>query len=265
MASIKYGAHLSGSTITAGVEATGAEAAQIFLGSPKTWRAPAVKTDKEKKFWAEFEHPLFIHSSYIINPASDDEQVRLNSARSLGYQFASAADVSADGVVIHAGQAPKATLQEAAKRWREALSTVDTHGVQLLIENTSGGNVAPGRSLEGLELLWEAVAEFSPKLCLDTCHTWTGNLLDKELPADEAFMKLLDDLETRGIEIGLTHLNGSLDDRGSGRDRHSNLTTSQFPFAVTKLVAERAGTPAILETPGPLPFLKKELELLRAV
>lgn len=262
---VKYGAHLSGRTILDDVKATGAEVAQIFLGSPRTWRAPAAKTEKEKKFWADYELPVFIHSSYIINPASDAENVRVSSTQSLQYQFAAAADVKASGLVIHGGQAPQATLKVAAERWREALTAVDTHGVQLLIENTAGGNVAPGRSLEGLEILWEAIGEFSPKLCLDTCHAWAGNVLDQELPADEAFSKLLDDLETRGIEIGLTHLNGSLDPRGGGRDHHSNLTSSLFPLSVAQQVAERAGVPAILETPGPLAVLKQELTALRAV
>jgi deoxyribonuclease-4 len=263
MDKIKYGAHLSGRTILDDVKATGAEAAQIFLGSPKTWRAPAAKSEKDKKFWAEYELPIFVHSSYIINPASDNEGVRDNSTKSLGYQFNSASEVSASGVVIHAGQAPQATLEVAAKRWYEALTAVDTHGVQILIENTAGGNVAPGRSLEGLEILWNAIGSFAPKLCLDTCHAWAGNVLDQSLPADEAFSKLLDELESRGIEIGLTHLNGSLDDRGSGRDHHSNLTSSNFDLSVAKQVAERAGVPAILETPGPLETLRDELELLR--
>lgn len=263
MTKIKYGAHLSGRTILDDVKATGAEAAQIFLGSPKTWRAPAKKSAKDLAFWESYELPIFVHSSYIINPASDTPDVRANSTRSMGYQFEAAAAVKADGVIIHGGQAPQADLKTAAKRWREALTEVNQHGVQLLIENTSGGKTAPGRSWEGLERLWEEVADFNPKLCLDTCHAWTGDLIDSELPPQEAFEKLLDDFESRGIEIGLTHLNGSQDARNGGRDHHSNLTSSLFTLDTVRYVAERVGTPAILETPGPLETLRHELELLR--
>lgn len=264
MTKIQYGAHLSSRSILEGLEVTGAETAQIFLGSPKTWRAPAAKSEKERAFWKRIEAPIFVHSSYIINPASDTEGVRENSTRSMGYQFEAAAAVSASGVIIHGGQAPQADLKTAAKRWREALTAIDLHGVQLLIENTSGGKIAPGRSWEGLERLWEEVAEFNPKLCLDTCHAWTGDLIDAELPETEAFDQLMDGLESRGIEIGLTHLNGSRDARKTGRDHHSNLTDSNFSLETVRRVAERAGTPAILETPGPLETLKHEIELLRS-
>lgn len=260
---VLYGAHLSRRTILEGVKATGAEVAQIFLGSPRTWAAPAKLSDAELEFWASYKIPMYVHSSYLVNPASSTEHVRVSTEKSLTSQFAAAADIKAKGVIVHGGHASGSTLKEAAARWSKTLANVDMHGVQLLVENTAGGAVAPGRSLEGLEMLWEAISDHSPKLCLDTCHAWTSNLLTPDSLAEDAFMELMDKLDERGIEIGLTHLNGSLDSRNSGRDHHSNLSNSVYTLETAKRVAERAGAPAILETPGPLVILRKELEALR--
>lgn len=261
---VLYGVHLSRRNILKDVAATGAESAQVFLGSPRTWAAPPKLSAKELDFWKTYDIPTYVHSSYLVNPASNRQEVRDSSAKALNDQFAAASEIHAKGLVIHAGQASGSTLNEAANRWKSVLEKVDMNGVQLLVENTAGGEVALGRSLEGLEVLWEVIADYAPKLCLDTCHAWAGNVLADEDSAGEAFDNLLDSLETRGIEIGLVHLNGSLDPRNSGRDRHTNLTASEFSLATSRHVAERVGVPAILETPGPLHIIRKELDMLRA-
>lgn len=262
---VLYGAHLSRRDILEGVEQTGAQAAQVFLGSPRTWRAPPILPDKELEFWASYELPVYVHSSYLVNPASSNAAVRANTAVSLAAQFDAARAIHASGVVVHAGHASGETLQDAVSHWREVLASVDVTDVPLLIENTAGGKVALGRSLEGLELLWEGISDYSPKLCFDTCHAWTGNMLESGPAPLEAFMGLMDKLDSAGILYGLTHLNGSLDERASSRDHHSNLSDSLYPLSVAKAVAERAAVPAILETPGPLSVLKRELASLREV
>lgn len=261
---VLYGVHLSRRNILKDVEATGADAAQVFLGSPRTWAAPPKLSDKELAFWASYELPMYVHSSYLVNPASNSPEVRSSSATSLTHQFRAASEIKAKGLVIHAGQASGSTLTEAASRWKSVLDQVDLNGVQLLVENTAGGEVALGRSLDGLEVLWESIADYSPKLCLDTCHAWAGNVLEDEEPAAEAFDNLMNKLESKGIDVGLVHLNGSIDARHSGRDRHTNLTVSSFPLSVSRGIAERAGVPAILETPGPLHTVRKELDMLRS-
>lgn len=258
---VLYGAHLSRRTVDEGIKNTGAEVAQVFVGSPKTWAAPRIH-EPEQLEWKSRKFPVYVHSSYLVNPASTNELIREKTAKSLSEQFEASSLIGARGLVVHAGHAGGEDLDAAIRNWRETMKTVDTHGVQLLVENTAGGKAAPGRSLEGLERLWEVLEDFSPKLCLDTCHAWAGNVLDPSLEPAEAFDKLLDDLKSLGIEIGLTHLNGSKDERNGGRDHHSNLSDSFFDLSVSRSVAERAGVDAILETPGPLFKLKSDLKAL---
>lgn len=255
---ILYGAHFSRATVVDSMAATGAKVAQVFIGSPKAWAAPRVK-DEEIELWKDRKFPVYVHSSYLVNPASTNELIRQKTAVSLSQQFAAAATIGAKGLVVHAGHAGGENLDTAILNWKETMKTVDTHGVQLLVENTAGGKAAPGRSLEGLERLWEVLGDFSPKLCLDTCHAWAGDVLNRELAPEDAFIDLLGNFNKLGISLGLTHLNGSLDARNSGRDHHSNLTNSLYDIEVSKKVAELAGVHAILETPGPFAALKAEL------
>lgn len=243
----------------------GAGVAQVFVGSPKAWRAPRIY-DAELKFWNQKKFPVYVHSSYLVNPSSSGEEFREKTIESLSAQFEASAKIHARGMVVHGGHAGvNGSLEEAVTRWGEAMKRIDTHGVQILVENTAGGNSAPGRSLEGLTRLWDEIGAYGPKLCLDTCHAWAGNVLDESLEPLEAFSKLFDELDSRGIEVGLVHLNGSRDPRNSGRDHHSDLTDSDFSIEVSKYVAERAGTHVILETPGDLATIKREIALLRGI
>lgn len=260
---VLYGAHFSRATVVDAMAATGAKVAQVFIGSPKAWAASKVK-EEELALWKEREFPVYVHSSYLVNPASTNDLIREKTAVSLSHQFAGAASIGAKGLVVHAGHAGGEDLNTAIRNWKETMKTVDTHGVQLLVENTAGGKAAPGRSLEGLERLWEVLGDFSPKLCLDTCHAWAGDVLNKDLAPEEAFLELLENLKKLGIELGLTHLNGSLDPRNSGRDHHSNLSNSLYDIEVSKKVAEAAGVHAVLETPGPFVMLKAELAHLNS-
>lgn len=264
MTNILCGAHLSKRNILKDVQVTGSEVAQVFLGNPRSWKVPPSLSKSEKSFWDECSIPMYVHSSYLVNPASSNPEVREKTIASLNAQFKAASEIKARGLVIHAGQATGSTLKIAAQRWREVFEKVNMHEVQLLVENTAGGSVALGRSIEGIEILWKEIEDFNPKLCLDTCHTWSSNMIDPNLDPYEAFMKVYEDLDALGVNIGLIHANGSKDDRRSGRDRHTNLTDSNFSLNLVKALALETKAPVILETPGPLKILRNELEMLRS-
>ena len=78
----------------------------------------------------------------------------------------------------------------------------------MLIENTAGGNRAMARHPEALERLWEAIGEYDPGFCLDTCHAWAGGM-----PLPEA----VDIVRAITGRIDLVHANDSQGDRGPAR------------------------------------------------
>jgi deoxyribonuclease-4 len=259
---VLVGAHLSRRNILKEVAATGAEVAQVSIGNTRSWAPPRL-TDEELAFWPAYELPVYVHASYLANPASSNAEVRAKTALALSQQLAAAEAIGARGVVVHGGHASGETVAAAVSHWATTLTEVEFTSVPLLIENTAGGTAAAGRTLEGLQRLWETVGGYNVGLCVDTCHAWAGNLLTPGAPPEEAFPELLEKLRASGIPLRLLHLNGSQDEQGSGRDRHTNLTQSKFSLTSAAQLLHAAEVPGILETPGPLPKLREEFELLR--
>ena len=231
----------------------GAEIAQIFLGSPMSWKPPKhlPLNENARPNWVA---PIFIHCSYLVNPASSNPQVRARSIISLNQQLEIASLVGAQGLVVHGGHNSGGSVKQAIEHWEEALESLNFRA-PLLIENTAGGSAAPARHLNDLEALWKVAGKHeSVGLCIDTCHAHAGGM------------------ETRGMgkrimeitgRIDLIHANGSRDVPGSGRDKHTNLFDSDIPMDDMIELIRTADSPVILETPGGLHAQLTELRMLR--
>lgn len=216
-------------------------AAQIFVGSPRTWRRPDLSS-ADVKTLHDLTFPVFIHAPYIFNPASAHQGVRAGTVRSLQKELDNCAKIGGAGVVIHAGQAGvEGTMEEAVSRWQEVLKQVDITA-PILIENTAGGRTAPGRHLGDFLTFMEALAPFGVEYCIDTCHSWTGGF-GLEWLADTLVSEL-------GRGPAVIHMNGSQDAPGSGRDRHSNLVAGDKQTELSLDFANSFTVPVILETPG---------------
>ena len=117
--------------------------------------------------------------------------------------------------------------------------------VQLLIENTAGGDNAMARRLDRIAQLWEAIggAEGGETVgfCLDTCHAHAGG---------EDLVGLVDRVKAITGRIDLVHANDSRDAFNSGADRHANLAAGEVAADALVEVVRTAGTPVVVETPG---------------
>jgi deoxyribonuclease-4 len=131
--------------------------------------------------------------------------------------------------------------------------------VKVLIENTAGGDNAVARRFDALAALWDALSGNEGGIdlgfCFDTCH------------AHAAGEELSDVVEralaiTGGID--LLHANDSRDAAGSGADRHANLGAGEIGAGALRAMIAAAGSPAIVETPGPDAALRADIEFVRA-
>src|SRR4051812_32739944 len=159
------GAHVStaGGLVKAhgrGVESE-SEAIQIFNQSPRMWRPVVHKPDDVAEFNRLMADgpvkAVVIHAVYLINCASNEEEIRTKSLTSLIHALQLGDAINAAGVVIHPGTLKGKPLEEglelAGEAFRIALSASER--CPLLLENTAGAKGTLGRSFTELAALLE--------------------------------------------------------------------------------------------------------------
>ena len=265
---------LVGKGLTAGAFASavelGCEALQLFAGNPRGWALSAGNPAEDARFRAatrEAGMRVFIHSPYLVNLGSPTASTYEKSVASVAHNLRRAAEIGAEGVVVHTGSFvdPSTDPTESEARYAAAMRQVrdgllplldavaDEAAPWLLLEPTAG----QGRSLcAGVEDLqpYLAALDFHPKagICLDTCHVFAaGAPLDEPGGATATVDRI--------VEIGgpgrlrLVHANDSMDVRGAFKDRHQKIGEGHIGTgAFAELLAHPAteGVPFVLETPG---------------
>jgi deoxyribonuclease-4 len=257
------GAHVSSAggltkAIERGVE-RGCRAIQIFNQSPRMWRASTYSAQDVADFRAAIAtspvEALVVHTVYLLNCASEDEDIRAKSLASLTHSLRAGSALGAHGVVLHAGSAKQSdvprAIERAGRTIRRALA--DSDGCELHLENTAGAGGTLGRSIEELAALVEASgAGARVGVCLDSCHLLASGY-DIRTPA--GMDALVDQLRTHiGLErVRSLHLNDSQAPLGSNRDRHANIGAGELgeggcaAFLGTPSLQQ---LPCVLETPG---------------
>src|SRR5450755_3676951 len=136
----------------------GANTFQIFSSSPRMWKAPKVQPEQAKRMHqlrAEFDvGPLVIHTSYLVNVCSQNEEVRQKSIVAFRGEVERALILGAEYLVLHPGSWKGRTrevgLDLAAQSITEAIEglALKGSGFQILIENTAGAEFSLGGSFE---------------------------------------------------------------------------------------------------------------------
>jgi deoxyribonuclease-4 len=252
----KFGIHIDGFEGEAPIEAAvarGADCVQFFINDPQSWKVPA--PGPEAAELAANPMTKYVHAPYTINLASGNNRIRIPSRKILADTCRTAVAVGATAVIVHGGHVTADDDQEQGfLRWRKALEQLDTP-VQLLLENTAGGDHAMARHLDTIAKLWEQVGDFGVGFCLDTCHAHA---------AGEGLDDVVDRIKAITGRVDLVHANDSRDPAGSGRDRHENLGKGRIGADAIAAVVSAAGVPAICETPGGVEGHRADLEALRS-
>lgn len=251
---VLVGAHTPAGDPLAEAEARDADLVQIFLSNPQSWKKPNPREDAEQLRNSPI--PIYVHSPYLINVCADNNRVRIPSRKILQETCDAASEIDAKAVVVHGGHVTgDGPQEEGITRWRKALDALDTD-MQVLIENTAGGDKAVARRVEWIGKLWEEIGEYGVGFVLDTCHSWAGG---------EPFEDLVERVMAATGRIDLVHANDSKDSFDSRRDRHENLGAGQCPekdLAAT-IVAARA--PVVVETPGGASEQAADIKWVRGV
>jgi len=253
----------------ASAEELGCETFQVFVGNPRGWALSAGKPADDAAFRAAIAERgmrVFVHAPYLVNLGSPTPATYEKSVATVAHNLKRAAEIGAEGVVVHTGSFVDPSDGDSSARYDAAMRQVregllpllDALGDSddspwLLLEPTAG----QGRSLcAGVEDLapYLAALDDHPKagICLDTCHVFAAGAPLDEPGGTAATVDRIVEIGGPG-RLRLVHANDSMDVRGAFKDRHQQLGQGHIgveSFAELLAHPATAGVPFVLETPG---------------
>lgn len=258
-------------------EEIGAVVLQLFTKTPNQWREPTISDEVAKEFReARRENRITTavsHDSYLINLASPDEALFEKSYRSFKMELERCVTLGLEYLVTHPGNATDGNVERGiaqnAEAIERALEEVGGETV-VLLETTAGSGKVLGATFEQLAEMIERIgAKHRHRVCVcfDTCHVWAAGY---DLKGDyDGVISRFDDLI--GLDrLRVFHLNDSVGDLGSRRDRHVAIgegTLGDEPFRRIMTDERFLHTPKILETPkgdDPVREDRRNLDRLRS-
>src|SRR3954451_7207018 len=235
------------------------ESIQVFNQSPRMWRPTRYSEDDFAEFREAMDtskvQVVAIHAIYLINPATNDREMRKKSLDSLTHALRVGDGIGAMGVVIHPGALKADNRTNARKRAvkliKEALA--ETERCPILYENTAGSPQLLGLDFdETAELIDKTGGPKRLGLCIDSCHLHATGY---DVRTPQGMKALVDEIDAKiGLDqLKLLHVNDSRDARGSNRDRHTALGKGEIGRkGMRAFLGEPRfqGLPAVFEGPG---------------
>jgi len=257
---VLFGAHCSGGVKKALDNAVemGADAVQLFVQSPRTWRFPEHDPADLEAFRSKREAaglPALVHALYLVNLAAPDDAIYAKSVDTMRATVDAACAIEADGVIFHIGSHLGAGFETGLARVVPALEQVldrSNERTWVLMENSAGAGGTMGRSIDELVAIFNALGRHERLgVCLDSCHLFVSGVDVTDAPTWNA---LLEDLDARiGLDrLRALHANDAKAPLGSNRDRHDNIGEGLIGEGLGVFLAHPKvqGLPVVLEVPG---------------
>jgi deoxyribonuclease IV len=257
---VLFGAHCSGGIKKSldKAEAMKADAVQLFVQSPRTWRFPNHDPKDLERFRerrGELDMPALVHSLYLVNLAAPDDEIYRKSVDTMRSTMDAACAIDADGVVFHVGSHLGAGFEPGLERAVPALAQVlerCNERTWLLMENSAGAGGTIGRSVDELAVLFDALGRHERLgICLDSCHLYVSGV---DVTDEQAWDACLCEVDERiGLDrLRLLHANDAKAPLGSNRDRHDNIGEGLMGDGIGVFLAHPSvqELPAVLEVPG---------------
>ena len=255
-----FGAHCSGGIKKALDKAAGmnADAVQLFVQSPRTWRFPDHDPKDLQAFRERREElgiPAVVHALYLVNLAAPDDEIYRKSVDTMRATMDAACAIEADAVVVHVGSHLGAGFEAGVERAVPALAQVlegTNERTWLLMENSAGAGGTIGRSVDELAVLFDGLGRHERLgICLDSCHLYVSGV---DVTDEQAYGALLSEVDERiGLDrVRLLHANDAKAPLGSNRDRHDNIGDGLMGEGLGVFLAHLSvqELPVVLEVPG---------------
>ena len=242
----------------------------FFTRNPRGGKAKAIDETDIQNFLvlAQENHfgKIVAHAPYTLNACAAKEELRTfaretfaDDLRRMEYTPGNYYNFHPGS---HVGQGSEIGIQKIAELLNDVLTEEQTTTV--LLETMSGKGTEVGRNFEELRKILNLVEKKSKMgICLDTCHVWDGGYdIVHDLDG------VLNDFDhIIGLErLKAIHLNDSLNDCGSHKDRHARIGEGKIGMeALVRIIKHPAlrEIPFILETPNDDSGWTEEIRVLK--
>ena len=250
--------------------ANGGNTFAFFTRNPRGGKAKAIDEKDIRNFLELTESCNFgkivAHAPYTLNACAAKESLRDFARETFADDLQRMEYTPGNYYNFHPGSHVGQGAEVGIQKIAEILNDVLTEGqsTTVLLETMSGKGSEVGRNFEELRKIFDLVhLKNKIGVCLDTCHVWDGgydivNDLDGVLDAFDHIIGL-DNLKA-------VHLNDSLNDLGSHKDRHARIGEGKIGLdALVRVIChpKLKEIPFILETPNDDEGWTKEISLLR--
>jgi deoxyribonuclease IV len=236
----------------------GCSTIQVFPGNPTGWKMgklDEVEIKARQALLADFDiKPLVVHSAYLINLATNNEEFLQKSKQLLNETMERAGLYGAPFVVLHTGNHGGQGVDHGLKQIIESIEAglpTWPKSVKLLLENTAGSGTALGANYSELGAVLKAFPRGRLGVCIDTAHSWAGGY---DFASAEGVKKALDELDSEvGLEnLQVIHVNDTKVKCGARVDRHAHIGEGNIGlegFSALVNYGWPEDFPFILETP----------------
>ncbi|CAG8502349.1 8010_t:CDS:2, partial [Acaulospora morrowiae] len=252
-----------------------ANAFAIFLRNQRRWEAAPLDPKVVNKFregCAKHNYSpncILPHGSYLINLGNPDKEKREKSYEAFLEDLKRCEMLGIKLYNFHPGSSVgKCTIDQSIRHIADCINKAhkETKSVVCVIENMAGsGNVVGSKFEELAEIISRVEDKSRVGICIDTCHAFAAGY---DLRTSKKYEETMSEFSRKiGFQyLRGIHLNDSLTDLGSNRDRHANIGKGFLglePFRLIMNDSRLDGIPLILETPVEQDGdYKKEIELL---
>ena len=242
----------------------------FFTRNPRGGKAKAIDETDIQNFLvlAQENHfgKIVAHAPYTLNACAAKEELRTFARETFADDLRRMEYTPGNYYNFHpgsyVGQGSEIGIQKIAEILNDVLTEEQTTTV--LLETMSGKGTEVGRNFEELRKILNLVEKKSKMgICLDTCHVWDGGYdIVHDLDG------VLNDFDhIIGLErLKAIHLNDSLNDCGSHKDRHARIGEGKIGMeALVRIIKHPAlrEIPFILETPNDDSGWTEEIHVLK--
>jgi deoxyribonuclease-4 len=234
---------------------------QIFTKNANQWNAKPLDPVVIERFRdgvasnPSIKH-VVAHDSYLINLASPDDIAWNKSIDALQYELERCDQLGIPFLVSHPGAHMGTGVDVGTSRVAEGINIIHDRlkdgRCSIAIETTAGQGSTLGRTFEEIAQIIDGVDDKNRvSVCFDTCHVFAAGYDIRTPETYASTMQRFD--EAIGLDrLQVLHLNDSVKDFASFRDRHAHIGQGMIGADAFQLLLrdERlAGSPGILETP----------------